>query len=210
MIQVILQPGSSTVERIEKVRDAPAAPHPDTDKLHTVLNKDFKLELEGLNSTDSVMRVTLPSIVMDMKRRTEFGWDPETKRQKRSVTYKVTGIKHKHLYLRVSPADVKQYKDWKEESQKRPRTGSVEINQSPDISADEAGDSESGGGTQPLYSIKFFGLYPNRISRRKDHFDVELSFDKVRLPRCQLPQPRPRSFRDVCCMQMSIEHFDPE
>jgi len=187
MIQVILQPASSTVERIEKVRDAPSAPVPDTDKLHTVLGKNFKLDLEGVNNTDSIIRVTLPSIVMNMKRRTEFGWDPETKRQKRSVIYKVTGIKHKHLFIRVSPTDVKQYKEWKHEAQKRPRLGTVEIDQTPEISPDETGGGDGAGDMQPLYSIRFFGLYPNRIIKGKNHFDVELSFDK-----------------------MSIEHHDPE
>jgi hypothetical protein len=189
MITVILQPASSTVERIEKVRDAPAAPAPDTDKLHTVLRKDFKLEVEGLNQTDSVIRVTLPSIVMNMRRKTSFGWDPESKRQKRSVTYKVTGIKHKHLFIRVSKDDVKQFKDWKKETQKRPRIGSVEISQTPEVNPDDAGDAGAGGAgeRQPLYSVRFFGMYPNRVIKGKDYYDVELSFDK-----------------------MSIEHHDPE
>jgi hypothetical protein len=187
MITVILQPASSTVEKIEKVRDAPEAPHADSDKLHTVLRKDFKLEVEGFNNTDSgLVRVTLPSIVMNFKRKTKFGWDPETKRQKRSVTYKVTGIKHKHLFIRVAKAEVKSWRDWVTEPQKRPRIGSVEIMQTPEVNPEDAGDANAPA-HQPLYTLRFYGLYPNRIIKGKDTADVELSFDK-----------------------MSIEHHDPE
>jgi len=192
MVQVILQPASSTVERIERVRDAPAAPEADLDHLHQVTRKDFHLDIEGLNSTDAVVRVTLPSIVMNMRRKTSFGWDAETKQQKRSVTYKVIGIKHKHLYVRLprGTGSIKAWREWFTEPQKRPRSGTIEITQPEPLGGDDDAPAAADGETPqkvPLYSMKFFGLYPNRISKSKDFADVELSFDK-----------------------MLIEHFDPE
>jgi len=192
-ITVILQPSSSTVERIEKVKDAPAAPVADTDKLHDVTHRDFKVEFEGINSTDAVSGVKLPSIVMNLKREISFGYDETTKRQKRSVNYKVTGVKHKHLHIRIRRGGgaTKVWRDWLKERPARPRIGSVEVTQSAQGGTSNGnnggGDDAAGGERQLLYTYKFFGLYPNRIVNKKDFADVVFGFDS-----------------------MTIEHHDPE
>jgi len=171
-ITVILQPAHSKVERIEHVAQAPEAPEPDENARHPVKKNNFKLEIEGFNSTDidAIEGVKLPSIIMDMKRATKFEYDPVAKKQMPHVSYRVTGIKTKHLRVRVPLTSIDAWHQWKHEKA-RPRVGSIEILQ----------PAEGEGEPQPLYTIKLFGMYINRISKKTSSAEIVISFDKLNL-----------------------------
>jgi len=137
---IVLQPASSKVERIVKVSEAPEAPDVDSDQLHAVKRKDFKFDIEGID-TAKVIAVKLPSVVMRVKRATKYRWSPEHKKQMPKTRLRVTGFKNKFLFVTVPKEDIKQWKDWQTERPARQRGGSCEILQEPPRDPEEEGGS---------------------------------------------------------------------
>jgi len=172
-LTIVLQPEHTVVEKIEEAGAAPEAPDPDNDKLHMSRGKDFKIDIDDTD-TSKVSGVKLPSIIMDMKRSVKYAYDPEVQKQVRRTIYKVTGVKRKQLTLYFPIDDktaIKPFEEWKDERNARPRIGSIELEQ----------EGDDDGALQPLVTIKFFGLFVNRIATKSKHAEVELAYDKMEI-----------------------------
>jgi len=177
-LTVVLQPSHTVVEKIEDPADAPDAPDPDSDKLHAAKCRDFKIDIDNID-TSRVSGVSLPNIVMKMKRRIRYEFEPDASgrgggKQVRRVAYKVTGVRPKHLTLyfpKDDKAATKPFKEWKAELHPRARIGTVELQQ-------KSGEGE-GEGEHPLITVKFFGMFVNRIGTKADRVEVEIAFDKM-------------------------------
>jgi len=171
-LTLILQPERTVVEKIEDPAHAPDAPEPDNDKLHSATGKDFTLEIDGID-TSQVTGVALPKIVMNMKRSVRYEFDPEAKKQVRKASYKVTGVKPKHLTLYFPKGDsaaLKPFRAWKADLHPQPHIGSVVIQQ--------RGES---GAAEPMITVKFHGMFVNRVAVLPNRAEVELSFAKMEI-----------------------------
>jgi len=182
LITVVLQPADSKVERILKVVDAPPAPEPDMDKLHKIERQNFKVDIEAVDTT-KIVSVKLPTVVMNLKRRSKFMYSREEKKQIEHVSYRCTKIKKKSLFITVKNEDLAPWKQWQSESPSHPKTGTIEITQPPETGGDGSDTAEppKPSDMQPLITHKFTGLFLNRIQTKKKHSVIELPYDSVTL-----------------------------
>jgi len=65
------------LERIEDPQSAPDAPEPSLDQLHECTSKNFKVEIDRLNTT--ILAVELPSYRMKLKRVVGYEYSKEKK-----------------------------------------------------------------------------------------------------------------------------------